>query len=177
MTQKHALKAQMPEQVEAGRRQRRRRLAPLTRLQATQLDMGGLDEVIGVMIRRAQVAVFEDYRQLTRDLDISTAQFAVMRLAHTNPGINQTVMANTLGAEASRMVFIIDDLERRGLVTRLASTVDRRSRAIFLTAQGRKLHKAVSKRVERQNRRMIERLRGDDPGTLLRMLRNLAAPV
>lgn len=177
MAYKRGLEAHIPEADAPRRASRSRRLAPFSRLQARRLDMDGLDEVIGVVIRRAQVAVFEDYRQLTRDLDISTAQFAVMRLACANPGINQTVLANTLGAEAPRMVSIIDDLERRGLVTRLASTVDRRSRVIFLTPQGRKLHRVLSKRVERQNRRMIERLRGDDPAALLRMLRNLAMPV
>jgi len=62
-------------------RPRSRRLAPIGRLQIDRLDMGGLDEVIGVMIRRAQVSVFDDYRSLTRDLNVSAAQFALMRLA------------------------------------------------------------------------------------------------
>lgn len=176
MARKTGLEAQSSE-LPAPARPRRRRLAPFGRLQIDRLDMGGLDEVIGVMIRRAQVSVFDDYRILTRDLNISAAQFALMRLAYFNPGINQTVLANTLGAEPSRMVFIIDDLECRGLLKRLASTVDRRSRAIFLTPEGRKLHKTLTKRVARQNLRMIQRLRGDDPVALLRMLRNLATPI
>lgn len=155
---------------------RRGALAPLSRQQADQLAMGGLDELIGFMIRRAQTAIFEDYRSCAGNIDLTPVQFGALRLVHANPGINQTTLANALGAEAPRMVIIIDKLEQRGLLTRLASTADRRSRVIFLTPEGRKMHKAISQRVELQNRRMIERLDGDDPAVLLRMLRKLATP-
>lgn len=143
---------------------------------ARPVDLGGLDEVIGYAIRRAQVAVFQDYDELTGDLGITTIQFSVIRLAHANPGLNQTALANALGADTPRMVLIIDDLEHRGIVVRLASTVDRRSRAIFLTPEGRKLHAVLSKRVAEQNRRMVRRLHGDNKNDLLRMLRKLATP-
>jgi DNA-binding MarR family transcriptional regulator len=176
MARKQA-KAPTPTTRPNPRRSSRR--ATVTPREATMraLDMGGLDEVLGYSIRRAQIAVFQDYDELTSDLGISTVQFSVMRLAHCNPGLNQTALANALGADTPRMVLIIDDLERRGLVTRLASTIDRRSRAIFLTAEGRRLHAVLTKRVAVQNRRMVKRLRGDDKDTLLRMLRNLATPL
>lgn len=151
-------------------------LAPLSRQQADQLDMGGLDQMIGFLARRAQAAIFEDFRRCAGNIDLSPVQFAVLRLVHANPGINQTTLANALGADAPRMVIIIDKLEQRRLLTRLASTVDRRSRVIFLTPEGRKMHKAISRRVELENRRIIERLEGDDPAVLLRMLRKLATP-
>lgn len=159
-------------------RRRARRATAMPRESATRaLDMGGLDEVLGYSIRRAQIAVFQDYDELMSDLGISTVQFSVIRLAHRNPGLNQTALANALGADTPRMVLIIDDLERRGLVTRLASTIDRRARAIFLTSEGRKLHAVLTRRVAVQNQRMVKRLRGDDKETLLRMLRNLATPL
>ncbi len=164
--------------VEAGALPRRaRRAAKPERGAAKPIDMGGLEEILGFMLRRAQVAVFQDYGELTEDLGITTAQFSVMRLAHANPGINQTAIANALGAVTPRMVFIIDDLERRGLLVRLPSTVDRRSHAIFLTPEGRRLHKVLSRRVARQNQRMVARLRGADPALLLRMLRLLTRPL
>jgi hypothetical protein len=59
----------------------------------------------------------------------------------------------------------------------LPSTIDRRSHAIFLTQNGRKLHKLLTKRVEKQNQRMVDRLRGADKTMLLWMLRNLALPL
>ena len=143
---------------------------------ARAIDMGSLDRVIGYAIRRAQVAIFDDTDRMMADLAITPVQFAVIRLVQRNPGINQISLATALGAEGPRMVLIIDELERRGLVSRLASTVDRRARAIFLTREGRALHAELSKRVRQQDRRLAKRLRGDDPELLLRMLHNLAAP-
>jgi DNA-binding MarR family transcriptional regulator len=139
--------------------------------------MGGLDNIIGYAIRRAQVAIFQDTDAMLADVDITPVQFAVIRLAQRNPGINQISLATILGAEGPRMVLIIDELERRGLVARFASTVDRRARAIFLTGGGRTLHAKLSKRVSEQDRRLAKRLRGADPDLLLRMLRDLAEPL
>jgi len=176
MTPKKTTKARL---IETGARELRRKAqrAKLERAAAEPVDMGGLDEIVGFALRRAQLASFKNYGRLTEDLGITTAQFSVMRLAHSNPGVNQTMIAAALDAVTPRMVSIIDDLERRGLLVRLRSTVDRRSHAIFLTQDGRRLHKLLTKRVDKQNQSMIDRLRGADKTLLLEMLRNLAIPL
>jgi len=143
---------------------------------AAAIDMGGLDTVIGYAIRRAQVAIFQDTNEILGEFGITPVKFAIIRLVQRNPGINQTTLAAALGADAPRMVLLLDALERRGLVVRLASTVDRRARALFLTPKGRALHARLSRRVAGQNRRLARRLRGDDAAALLRMLRNLTVP-
>jgi DNA-binding MarR family transcriptional regulator len=168
--------AQLPDNAPV-RRRRSGRLAPATQAQADQLDMGGLDRMFGVMLRLAQVASFELFRAATPVPGITPVQFSMIRLIAANPGISQTVLARALNADAPRMVFIIDELERRGLVQRLASTADRRSRAIFLTDAGKRLDRRLTRSVRQQNRQLAERLRGDDPALLLRMLANLTRPV
>jgi DNA-binding MarR family transcriptional regulator len=144
---------------------------------APGLSMEALEGFIGYAIRRAQLSVFEDFNERMAEFAISTAQFSVMRLARDNPGLNQRALAEALGAETSRMVLIIDELERRGIVDRLPSMLDRRSRAIYLTAEGRKLLRRLERRAAAQDRAMEKRLRGDDKATLLRMLRHLATPL
>jgi DNA-binding MarR family transcriptional regulator len=176
MAPKKTTKARLIETEARGLRRKAQR-AKLERAAAEPVDMGGLDEIVGFALRRAQLASFKNYGRLTEDLGITTAQFSVMRLAHSNPGVNQTMIAAALDAVTPRMVSIIDDLERRGLLVRLPSTVDRRSHAIFLTQDGRKLHRLLTKRVDKQNQSMIDRLRGADKTLLLEMLRNLAIPL
>jgi DNA-binding MarR family transcriptional regulator len=163
--------------AETGGLRRKAPRAKLDRAAAEPIDMSGLDEIVGFALRLAQLASFKNYGKLTEDLGITTAQFSVMRLAYGNPGVNQTTIANALGKVTPRMVSIIDDLERRGLLVRLPSTVDRRSRAIFLTQDGRRLHKLLTKRVDKENQTMIDRLRGADKTLLLSMLRDLATPL
>jgi DNA-binding MarR family transcriptional regulator len=142
-----------------------------------KIDARHLENFIGYMIRRAQLAVFDAYSDETADMNITTAEFSVMLLARDNPGLSQAALCETLGVEHPRMVVLIDDLERRELVTRIASTVDRRVRAIYLTSAGRSLLGKLNRRVIAYDRHMVKRLRGDDKETLLRMLRNLARPL
>jgi DNA-binding MarR family transcriptional regulator len=138
--------------------------------------MGGLEGAIGFALRRAQIAVFDHYSELTQGLGVTPAQFAALSLIQANPGLNQVSLGEALCIEGPRTAVVIDDLERRGLVTRKAAPADRRSHAIFLTPAGRSLHKKVAKREAEHNAHMIERLRGEDKDALLRMLRLLATP-
>ncbi len=141
------------------------------------LDMGTLDKAIGFALRRAQISVFADYAEATRDLAVSTAQFAILCLVRANAGLSQGSLGQVLGIEGPRTAFIIDDLEKRGLLVRRPLPSDRRARAIFLTPLGRRLHEQVAKREAAHNAKMIERLRGEDRDALLRMLALLATPV
>lgn len=149
---------------------------PATPAEAS-INLDNLQDLIGYAIRRAQLAVFQSFKDVMGELAISTAQFSVLRVVHDNPGLNQTALANALGVETPRMVLILDDLEKRHLVARVASTMDRRSRAIYLTEEGDRMLSVVEDRAEAHNRDLIERLRGDDRDVLARMLRNLATPI
>ena len=140
-----------------------------------KLNWGRLQDHIGYAIRIAQLAVFQDVNLELRRVGVTTAQYSILCLAFDNPGINQATLAEALWTKTPRMVPIIDDLERRALLTRLPSTIDRRSHAIYLTDQGRKELRRMWQVVDRHERRMRERLRGADKQLLLRMLRDLVA--
>ncbi|HXP12801.1 MAG TPA: MarR family transcriptional regulator [Stellaceae bacterium] len=141
---------------------------------AAALKLGRLGNHIGYAVRIAQLAVFEDVNALLAPQGATTARFSTLCLVRDNPGVNQTVLADALRTETSRMVLLIDELERRGWLVRLASTMDRRARAIYLTAEGRRKLKILKRLVARHERAMIRRLRGGDKAVLLRLLRNLA---
>lgn len=143
---------------------------------APELSLAGLERFLGYAIRRAQLAIFQDFNEQTAEFGINTVQFSVLRVIRDNAGLNQRALAAALAVETSRMVLIIDELEERGLVNRIASTVDRRSRALYLTPEGVRLLKLLEKRVIAHERVIAKRLRGGDKVELLRMLRNIAQP-
>ena len=58
------------------------------------------------------------------------------RLA-AHQGLSQQALGELIGLNPTRMVFLVDELEQRGLVERRRNTADRRSYALYLTAQGR----------------------------------------
>ena len=60
----------------------------------------------------------------------------LMRLAG-HEGQSQQAVAEMIGVNATRMVFLVDELEKLGLVERRRNPADRRSHALYLTRQGR----------------------------------------
>jgi DNA-binding MarR family transcriptional regulator len=103
-----------------------------------RLDLGVLDNHLGYFLRRAQVAVFQDFIRSLAEIDVSPAQYSVLVVIGANRGPSQADVADCLGVERARLVRMLDHLERRGLVQRMKSATDRRSHALQLTAAGQK---------------------------------------
>jgi DNA-binding MarR family transcriptional regulator len=117
------------------------------------VDYGELNERIGYLLRRAQLAVFSDFFQTFSDFGISPAQYSILTVIGRNPGLSQTEVADALGIKKTNFVAVIKELEKRGTVLRTAMPMDKRSFALTLTPSGRsllgKLHGAA---LEHENR-------------------------
>ena len=101
------------------------------------LQLGELSELLGYVLKRAQLKVFEDFLRCVAPLQLTPAQFSVLLLLDKNPGRNQTEIANTLGILRPNFVAMLDALESRDLCARMRSTNDRRSHILVLTDKGR----------------------------------------
>ena len=66
----------------------------------------------------------------------------LVRLA-ANEGLSQQALGELIGLNPTRMVFLVDELEQRGLVERRRNTADRRSYALYLTPKGRDMLRQV----------------------------------
>jgi DNA-binding MarR family transcriptional regulator len=64
------------------------------------------------------------------------------RLA-ANEGRAQQVIGELIGLNPTQMVFLVDELQGRGLVERRRNPADRRSYALYLTAAGRDMLTSV----------------------------------
>ncbi|MCE1236143.1 MAG: MarR family transcriptional regulator [Hyphomicrobiales bacterium] len=103
------------------------------------LDLSGLTGVVGYRLRRAQLAVFEDFNRRFQRFDLKPAQYSALLVIGDNPGRKQSEIAAALGIQRPNFVAMLDELERRGLAERTRSTTDRRSHAVVLTEHGRRL--------------------------------------
>jgi len=133
---------------------------------AGPLDMSALTTVVGYPLRRAQLAVFDDFNRRFAALKLTPAQFSALALIGANPGRKQSEIAGALGIQRPNFVAMMDELERRGLAQRLRTPTDRRSRALALTAAGEALV-ARARRLQAQQEREIEKLVGHDRRELL----------
>jgi len=64
--------------------------------------------------------------------------FRVLNLVDAGEGQSQQAIGAAAEVPPSRMVALVDELEQRGLVERRPDPSDRRVRALFLTASGRR---------------------------------------
>ena len=100
---------------------------------------GTLDTRIGYILRRAQIAVFQDFFHTVGAFEISPAQYSVLTVIEHNPGLIQTRVAEALGIKKTNFVAMIKELEARGLALRQPSLHDKRSFALHLSPGGRAL--------------------------------------
>jgi DNA-binding MarR family transcriptional regulator len=63
--------------------------------------------------------------------------YQVLSAATREPASNQGAIAEEIGIDRTVLTYLIDDLERQGLVVRGADPADRRSRLVCATDEGR----------------------------------------
>ena len=140
------------------------------------LQLGELSELLGYVLKRAQLKVFEDFLRCVAPLQLTPAQFSVLLLLDKNPGRNQTEIANTLGILRPNFVAMLDALESRDLCTRMRSTNDRRSHILMLTEKGRAVLARAKKLVASKHEARLNELLGPaNRLALLEMLSKIAA--
>jgi DNA-binding MarR family transcriptional regulator len=103
---------------------------------AGQVDLSALGDVVGYQLRRAQLAVFDDFIRSFAEHNIRPSQYGALTAIERNPGSSQAAIAQSLGIKRSNFVKLIDEFERRKLVARRQVAGDRRANALYLTKGG-----------------------------------------
>ncbi|MGE0744532.1 MAG: MarR family winged helix-turn-helix transcriptional regulator [Rhodospirillales bacterium] len=135
------------------------------------VDLADLPNYTGYLLRRAQLAVFDDFSRTFAAVDLRPAQFSVLLVIQKNPGLKQSEVSAALGIQRTNFVALIDKLEKRGLVRREPVAGDRRAYALVLTAAGREtLREALA--IQARNEKRLAAMLG--PGGRERLLELLA---
>jgi DNA-binding MarR family transcriptional regulator len=95
------------------------------------------------------------------------------RLA-AHEGLSQQALGELIGLNPTRMVFLVDELEQRGLVQRRRNTADRRSYALYLTTQGRDTLRQIQAAADRHQDEIGASLSKAERIQLASLLRRLA---
>jgi DNA-binding MarR family transcriptional regulator len=143
----------------AGRKTKAQLRAEARADEAAPLDLSALTAIVGYPLRRAQLAVFEDFNRRFAALELSPAQYSALVVIGANPGRKQSEIAGALGIQRPNFVAMMDELERRRLAERLRTPSDRRSRTLALTLAGAALV-ARARRVQAEQEKEVERLIG-----------------
>ena len=106
--------------------------------------------------------------------DISMWGYAVLLALGEHPTRTQTALAATIGADKTRVIPVLDELQDRGLIERHRDPADRRARLLSVTPSGKRLRESVQRDIQRREERLLSRLPPGDRAAFLRALRALA---
>ena len=97
----------------------------------------------------------------------------LVRLAQNN-GRSQQAIAELMGVNPTRMVFLTDELEKLGLVERRRNPADRRSHALYLTEAGTAMLARVREVTRAHEAAITAGLSAAERGQLTALLQHLA---
>jgi DNA-binding MarR family transcriptional regulator len=140
-----------------------------------KVDYGILPALVGYNMRKAQVAIFQDFARALGGFDITPGQFGVLTLVDANPGLNQSELGEAMGVDRSTVVAVIDRLEGRDLVARRPAPNDRRSYALELTVGGRALLGQLRPLVAEHETKLAAGLDISEQAVLIDLLRRVGA--
>lgn len=129
--------------------------------ETSNFDLSVLTKAVGYQLRRAQMAVFQDFSETFTAEGLRPADFTVMVLIMKNPGSKQSEVAEALGIQRANFVAIIDSLERRGLAERRKTGSDRRVQSLYLTDVGEGFAADMLRSWRSHEDRMIAKLGGE----------------
>jgi DNA-binding MarR family transcriptional regulator len=132
---------------------------------------------VGFTISTTGYAIARLFRELLEPLGLEPREFALLRAVAAQEGVTQQAIAEQMGVAPSRMVAFVDTLEERGLLERRANPDDRRARALFLTAAGRKLLERAFAVAMSHEQRLSGDLTADERRVLLDLLARVGAHV
>jgi DNA-binding MarR family transcriptional regulator len=105
--------------------------------------MDGGDDDLGALFARITRRLIEAERPLLAAHDLSMwAYIALSHLARAPTG-TQLALAQAIGYDKTRLIALLDGLERSGLITRTPDPADRRARIVELTPAGTARHAAA----------------------------------
>jgi DNA-binding MarR family transcriptional regulator len=137
-------------------------------------DRGILPGLIGYQLRRAQLAVFQNFARAMAAYDMTPGRFGVLEVIAANSGLSQSELGGVLGIDRSTVVAVIDRLEKDGLVRRTKAPNDRRSHALKLSEKGAVTLAVLEQRVAAHERDIAGALSVAERKTLLTLLARIA---
>ncbi|WP_163543636.1 MarR family winged helix-turn-helix transcriptional regulator [Occultella kanbiaonis] len=117
----------------------------------------------------------DQFAERVATLGVAPGDVGLLRLIATHPGVSQRALAELLGVGPSRVVALVDGLERKGLAQRTRSETDRRHHELSLTGAGRSVLADMRELGAAHEEDLLRGLTVDERHTLGALLATIAA--
>jgi DNA-binding MarR family transcriptional regulator len=138
-------------------------------------DPAAAEPASGVAFLLVQLGfeVARRYGERLKPLGLEQRQAGVLLRLAQNDGRSQQAIAELMGVNPTRMVFLTDELEKLGLVERRRNPADRRSHALYLTPAGTAMLDRVREATRAHEDAITASLSGPERDELTALLRRL----
>lgn len=127
----------------------------------------------GYLIRRLHQIHLGLFAEECRDEDVTPVQFGMLSVLASGAEMDQLSLSTSVGADRVSGADVIKRLERRGLLQRKRSEVDRRARVISITPLGAEFVENVRPKMARAQAKLVAPLTEDELAELERILKKL----
>jgi DNA-binding MarR family transcriptional regulator len=107
-------------------------------------------------------------------LRLSPPDAGILRLLRIAPGISQQDLSARLQIHPSRLVAILDNLEKRKLVERRPNPQDRRLYSLHLTGDGSEILQQIGRVAREHQDALLSTLNSDERSRLTELLQRIA---
>lgn len=131
-------------------------------------------EDLGALFARITRRLLNAERPLLAAQGLSMWGYVVLSHLARRPADSQLALAQAIGYDKTRLIALLDDLERDGLLTREPDPADRRARTVRLTSAGGARHAAAQTDIRTMEAELLGSLNAGEQHSLLALLPRLA---
>lgn len=133
------------------------------------------DEVFTILTGKISAAINRTFLRAfaAEGVDITTEQWSVMACLWNKDKVTQQRLCDLTSKDKPSMTRLIDNLEKRKLVTRVSDHNDRRINLIHLTETGANLQKKATDIVQRIAMRTLRNISEDELNTSRNVLKKI----
>ncbi|HET9198416.1 MAG TPA: MarR family winged helix-turn-helix transcriptional regulator [Solirubrobacterales bacterium] len=128
---------------------------------------------LAFLISQVGIHASRQFAERIESVGLNPPLFRVLNLVDAAEGRSQQAIGQAIEVPASRMVSLVDELERRGLVERRPDPDDRRVRALYLTPKGKRTLARGREIAKRHEEELTRGLGATDRKRLLDLLQKM----
>jgi DNA-binding MarR family transcriptional regulator len=130
---------------------------------------------LGAMVARFGRTLLAAERPVLAAHDVSMWGYVVLSALSDEPMRTQAALARAIGADKTRIIGTLDELQERALIEREPDPDDRRVRLLRLTPAGRHLYASVRTDIRAAEERLLRGLTSAEKRAFLRVLQRLSS--
>ena len=131
-------------------------------------DLAAMIVPLGRALTAAELPVLRSH-------GLSMWAYIVLLALNEEPVSTQAALAESIGADKTRIIGVLDGLQQAGLIRRDPDPADRRVHLLSLTPAGEALRAAAQADIQRQEDRLLARLPPGDRRGFIRALQVLSS--